>query len=99
MPANEPIPVPATPTRWMRRAAPGSMVSRTFPLSSAMASLVRFVESLEAQRGDYEIMKDGPQLADARLLAAVSHAVGDQGHHQRAAQIHPEAGAGEAQVP
>src|SRR3954469_22937040 len=34
MPAKEPIPVPATPTRWMRRIDAGSISERMVPLSS-----------------------------------------------------------------
>src|SRR5688572_27579193 len=95
MPANEPMPVPATPTRWMRRTAPGELVSRTLPLSSATA--------LGGEVGEFEclhdeVVEDGTEFADAQLLAAVRDAVGDERHHEGAAQVHPEAGAGEAEV-
>src|SRR5262245_34484182 len=96
MPAKEPMPVPATPTRWMRRTLPGSRVSRTFPLSSAMLSLL---EVGEFERLHDEVVEDGSEVADAKFLAAMRHAVGDERHHQRAPQVHPEAGAREAQVP
>src|SRR5687768_7280940 len=96
MPANEPMPVPATPTRWMRRTAPGEMVSRTLPLSSAMCFRG---EVMEAEGLHDEVVEDGTEIADAYFLAAERHAVGDERHHEGAAQVHPEARAGEAEVP
>src|SRR6185436_13750593 len=40
MPANEPMPVPATPTRWIRRTEPGATSVRTLPLSAVMCGVV-----------------------------------------------------------
>ncbi|EAU67349.1 prephenate dehydrogenase [Stigmatella aurantiaca DW4/3-1] len=68
-------------------------------MSSAMIPLLRFVESLEAQRLYHQVVEDGAEVADTGLLAPMGHPVGDERHHQGTAQVHPEAGPGEAQVP
>src|SRR5690348_8493343 len=40
MPANAPMPVPATPSRWMRRTEAPSTVERTTPLSAGVDGVV-----------------------------------------------------------
>src|SRR5437879_2084918 len=88
MPAKEPMPVPATPTRWMRRGVLGSMVLSTFP--SSFISSTKLIE--------HRVVKARAEIANLHVGAAECNAIGAQGDDELTIEIDPQRGAGETGV-
>src|ERR687887_1106196 len=93
IPAKLPIPVPATPTRWMRRTREGSISVSTLPLSSCMSP-----RGSAAQRLHHRVVKAWAELPDANVGAAVVRPIGAERDHQLARAIDPQTGAGEPEM-
>src|SRR5262245_40583739 len=94
------MPTPATPTRWMRRILPGSTSDTTRPSSGCVTRPCpgSSAGSREAECLRHRVVEARPERADPRVVPPGGGAVGAEGDYDLAAQVDPQAGAGEAEM-